>query len=449
MVLDSRRMQVRMPRNKVDDLRKQITSLLAMSPPTVRDVARVLGKMNSVAPAIFQGRLHTRAVLADKIAALKAPQGHSESECSLSPSARADLQLWLDSLEAWNGKSIIPRSPDTVLTTDASDLRWSALLGTGPQTLVTNGVWTFAERCLSINQRELLAIEFGLLSFRQQLRDRKAQVILIRSDNTTAIAYLNHMGGTRSRECSLIAERMWVWALANDVILQAEYISTDENPADAPSREEISRHEWMLNPFLFQQLEAWCGPHHVDLFASRPNAQLQRYFSWKPDPTAEAVDALLQPWAGGGGIVGFANPPWILIPRILQKVAREQATITLIAPLWPTQAWYPMLLSMLIDAPVLLPQQGNQPVFLPPLVSQSDQMASSSAATPDPQWRVAAWRVSGDRTRQQAFQTTLPISPWHGLPSEPTPTMTALGPSGSAGAGNSRLIPLQDLPVQW
>lgn len=51
-----------------------------------------------------------------------------------------------------------------------------ALLGASLPFLLTNGVWTSEEETLNIHQRELLAIEFGLLSFQAQLRERRAQV---------------------------------------------------------------------------------------------------------------------------------------------------------------------------------------------------------------------------------------------------------------------------------
>jgi hypothetical protein len=47
-------------------------------------------------------------------------------------------------------------------------------------------------------------------------------------------------------------------------------------------------------------------PLEVDLFASRLTSQCRRYFSWRPDPFAEATDAFLQDWTV---LKGFANPP--------------------------------------------------------------------------------------------------------------------------------------------
>lgn len=73
----------------------------------------------------------------------------------------------------------------------------------------------------------------------------------------------------------------------------------------------------------------------VDLFASRVSRQTERFFSWKPDPLAEAVDAFSLDWTT---FTGYANPPWSLVGRCIQQILNQGTTIVFITPLWPTQA---------------------------------------------------------------------------------------------------------------
>ena len=40
------------------------------------------------------------------------------------------------------------------------------------------------------------------------------------------------------------------------------------------------------------------GPHSVDLFATQDNRLLDRFVSWRPDPSAIAVDAFMFPLKG-------------------------------------------------------------------------------------------------------------------------------------------------------
>ena len=92
------------------------------------------------------------------------------------------------------------------------------------------------------------------------------------------------------------------------------------------------------------------GQCTIDLFARRTNHQLPRFYSYKPDPEAEAIDAQIQPWAGE---IGYAFPPFNLVARCLRKVTHEAATITLVhvCPVWPAQPWYAQLLQLVVSDP--------------------------------------------------------------------------------------------------
>ena len=111
--------------------------------------------------------------------------------------------------------------------------------------------------------------------------------------------------------------------------------------ADQESRTIKDRCDWMLN---LRQIQAQMGPCKVDLFASHLTKQLPWFYSWRPDPEAEGVDAFNHDWSQTRG---FANPPWYLIPRCLAQLKRQKARIVLITPLWNTQPWYPILLELL------------------------------------------------------------------------------------------------------
>lgn len=48
--------------------------------------------------------------------------------------------------------------------------------------------------------------------------------------------------------------------------------------------------QWKLDGWIFERLCGWFGVPDIDLFASRINAQLPTYVSWKPDPGAKYID---------------------------------------------------------------------------------------------------------------------------------------------------------------
>ena len=169
--------------------------------------------------------------------------------------------------------------------------------------------------------------------------------VLLQLDNATAVAYVNNMGGTVSSQLTELAKELWLWALNKGVHLLAQHIPGISNTvADAESRTRWDRSDWMLCPRIFRTICRTLGPLEVDLFASRLTHQLPRFFSWKPDPLAEAVDAFQQDW---GTMKGYANPPWCLVGRVLSQARRQQAQLVLIAPVWKGQTWYPVLLEML------------------------------------------------------------------------------------------------------
>ena len=95
----------------------------------------------------------------------------------------------------------------------------------------------------------------------------------------------------------------------------------------------------------FGGLRADSGIQRSTYIASRVNAKVKKFVSWRPDPEACAVDAFSFDW---GTQVNYAFPPISLIPRVLSKVQEDQACVLLVAPVWTCQIWYPMLLRLLI-----------------------------------------------------------------------------------------------------
>ena len=63
--------------------------------------------------------------------------------------------------------------------------------------------------------------------------------------------------------------------------------------ADQLSRWKHDHTNIRLEPKVFEMIDRRYGPHSVDLFATQDNQLLDRYVSWRPDPSAVAVDAFL------------------------------------------------------------------------------------------------------------------------------------------------------------
>ena len=339
-------------------------------------------------------------------------------------SACVPLTAKEEHMQEWNGKSLIRREPDVSIESDASRTGWGAL----SQETRTGGPWSSEEKEFHINCLELLAAFLAVKTF---LKSRRSVHARLWMDNQTAVAYVNNMGGTVSTQATLISRDLWMWCLQRDITLSAQYLPGKDNTiADQESREMKDRSDWLLNREVFGMILRRFPSLNVDLFASRLTFQLPRFFSWRPDPVAEATDAFQQNWKS---LSGYANPPWNLVGRVLAMVETQEAEVVLVAPIWPSQPWYPKLLSLLWSIPLRIAPQQNL------------MLETREGCLPELSPPLAVWPISGNATRVKTFQKKLPIS--SSLPGgiNPHSHMTHSARNGSAGVLNGVVIPFQDL----
>lgn len=131
-------------------------------------------------------------------------------------------------------------------------------------------------------------------------------------------------------ECNSVANAIWLFCVERNIWISAAHIPGKKNiDADRESRVFHDNKEWMLRPDIFEQMTKIWGKPSIDLFASRLNAQVPCYVSWKPNPEATYVDAFSISWENH---FFYAFPPFSLIPRCLQKREMEKAEGIMIAP---------------------------------------------------------------------------------------------------------------------
>ena len=108
--------------------------------------------------------------------------------------------------------------------------------------------------------------------------------------------------------------------------------------------------------------------------------------------------------------------------------------MVLVAPVWETQWWYPYLLQLLIDYPLLLPVH-------PDLLS--DPFERKHPLLLRHQLQLAAWKVSGVSTLQQGFQRGLQNSFLQDGVGAQIPLTNLVGKGGIAGVSRGKLIPFR------
>ncbi|XP_028394441.1 uncharacterized protein LOC114518633 [Dendronephthya gigantea] len=412
-----------LPREKLRKIRKKCQTLLSGTEISVRELSKFLGLLTSSIQAIFPAPLHYKHLQRLKNTTMSSTQSY-EAIVTLDTTAREEVVWWRDHLQAWNGKALFQQPVDLVIETDASRKGWGAYC----EGVSTGGPWCSEEKRLHINCLELLAGSFAIKTF---TKDKVCAHVRLMMDNAAAVAYVNKMGGTHSQTLANLAIALWEWCLENQLTVSAQHLPGILNTrADRESRIITDSSDWKLNPSLFQAVLRIWGPLEIDLFASRLTYQLPQFVSWKPDPLAIQTDAFSMNW---GKIRGYAFPPFALIGRCLrQALSQKVVQLVLIAPVWPTQPWYPLALQMCTDLPLLFPMS-------------TDLLEKDHQSHPLTNLQLAGWRLSADVSKQLTFQRKLENCCWQHGEEIPPVLMPQPGISGLAGVLNGKSIPFQYL----
>jgi hypothetical protein len=391
---DSHTMSVAVNKHRALKVKQSCDDLLAARKWTIRELSQVIGQIVACFPGVLWGPLYYRTLEREKTLALKYNKGDFDSVMTkLSKDARKELLWWSDNIES-SSKPIQNSEPDLVIQTDAS------MKGFGGTCcgINTSGRWTKDEKEQHINVLELLAVDYALKAFEKSF-DLASKHVRVLSDNTCAVTYVNNMGGSKSMSCNKIAHDIWIWCQKRKIWLSMAHIPGKTNiVADKESRCFNDDIEWKLDTNVFKKLCLLFGKPEVDMFATRLNYQIKPFVSWKPDPECMAVDAFTIDWKR---IFIYAFPPFSIIQRVLSKWAMDRAGF-IIVPMWPTAAWFPQLLHLLIEEPVLLPR-FNRLLYLE---------ESSKLHPLHRQLQLAACRLSGNLSEHKAFVAKLQTSSW-------------------------------------
>ncbi len=129
-----------------------------------------------------------------------------------------------------------------MLTTDASLTGWGAIL----EGRSSQGLWKDQHLSWHINRLEILAVFLALKNF---LADLRGHHVLVHSDNTSMVSYLNDMGGLRSRPLCKLECRILLWSQGKLLSLRAAYIPGAQNiGADIRSRQGLRPGGLRLHP---------------------------------------------------------------------------------------------------------------------------------------------------------------------------------------------------------
>ena len=110
------------------------------------------------------------------------------------------------------------------------------------------------------------------------------------------------------------------------------------------------------------------------------------FFSEGSDPLSSGVNAFSLPWPEAV----YAFPPINLITKFVLHFINKQIPLgLLITPYWPAQSYFPILLDIIIENPIIF--SGSQ---LEPMQSPKRSWHKSS---------FLAWHISSDQDKRRAF----------------------------------------------
>ena len=300
---------------------------------SIRDFSKILGFLVSCCTAVNYGWAHTK-----KFLALTASNNNYDATKKISNAVIDELEWWKNLVNPRNLIRI--ESYELEIYSDSSLTGWGAVCNNKK----ANGHWTESEKVNSINYLELLAAYFGQKIFANQYDNCQ---ILLHIDNSTAISYINRMGGVQFKNLNKITRKIWQWCERKNIWIFATYIASKDNfEADVESRKAKANIEIALSHNAFEKIRRSFGNPDIDLFATRSNAKCSKYVSWKKDPESIAIDAFTISWSG---YFFYAFLPFSLILKTIKKIQNDKARGIIIVPEWQGQPWYPLFKKLRIS----------------------------------------------------------------------------------------------------
>ena len=357
--LDSVAYRATLTTDRVDDTLKCVARFTVGRRLRFGMCMRMAGLMASAISLARLGRLYMRP-FQRWMGSLRLPSKCKRRWVVVSPACVLSLRWWSNRRNLTEGVPLGLPLSRKVVTTDASLTGWGAT----HEGNSARGVWNSALRgAAHINYLELLAVFLALREFEPHLLGHH---VLVRTDNTTTMSYINKQGGTRSQRLCVLAHRLLVWCDSRFLSLTACHVPGLHNSAaDLLSRGPLRYSEWSLHPWVVGQIWDLFGAPVADLFASEENKKSPMFFSLSGRPTL-GLDAFAHPWPQG---LLYAFPPLELIPLVLARVRILGARLLLVAPAWGS--WRQDIAPLLYGEPWRLPLrrdlllQANGEIFHP------------------------------------------------------------------------------------
>ena len=228
--LDTDRLTLRLPREKLCRLKKEIRRWKGRKACTKRELLSLIGQLQHASCVVRPGRTFLRRMIN-----LSKTARRPHHNIRLNKGFRSDLQWWATFLPAWNGVSMMGGGARSrcaaTITSDASG-SWGcgAFSSVGEWFQIE---WSEGWKEFHITVKELLPIVVGVALWGAQWSGKAVRCLC---DNAAVVAVVNS-GSSKCENVMHLLRSLFFFTASYDVVLVAQHIPGVENgAADALSR---------------------------------------------------------------------------------------------------------------------------------------------------------------------------------------------------------------------
>ena len=245
---------------------------------------------------------------------LETTHSSTRSLCPIISMIQFHLKWWMDTNCFILGTSIHPPDPNTFLFTDAIHFGWGAHLE--PVRLSFHG------HCLEDQSQRYINILEIRLALKKAIKYIHYSCVMISTDNTTVVSYINKQGGTHSPNLCIEIWKILHWSLEHDIVIRVRHIPGRFSIlADCFTRlDRPLKTEWALDQSVVNSIFQMLNYPNVDLFVTRFNHKLVCISS--SGQSCLSIRRIVNELELSSCI---CIPQTILIPSVLAKIRQSRA----------------------------------------------------------------------------------------------------------------------------